>query len=105
MSGVQLSRRDYLKAGGALVVTFLAAPIARSQALPSFGDSPAVDEVASFIGIDSRGEVTIFCGKVELGTGVLTAITQIAAEELSVAFDRVTIVQGDTLLTPNQGPT
>ena len=105
MSGVQLSRRDYLKAGGALVVTFLTATAARSQASPSFGDSPPVDEVGSFIGIDNRGEVTIFCGKVELGTGVLTAITQIAAEELSVAFDRVSVVQGDTALTPDQDPT
>lgn len=36
---------------------------------------------------------------------MLTAIAQIAAEELSVLLDRVTIVQGDTALTPNQGPT
>ena len=49
--------------------------------------------------------VTLYSGKVELGTGVLTAITQIAAEELSVPFGRVTTIQGDTALTPNQGPT
>jgi CO/xanthine dehydrogenase Mo-binding subunit len=49
--------------------------------------------------------VTLYSGKVELGTGVLTAITQIAAEELSVPFARVTTIQGDTQLTPDQGPT
>ena len=49
--------------------------------------------------------VTLYSGKVELGTGVLTAVTQIAAEELSVPFDRVTTIQGDTALTPDQGPT
>ncbi len=49
--------------------------------------------------------VTLYSGKVELGTGALTAITQIAAEELSVPFARVTTIQGDTALTPNQGPT
>ena len=49
--------------------------------------------------------MTLYSGKVELGTGVLTAITQIAAEELSVPFARVTTIQGDTQLTPDQGPT
>jgi CO/xanthine dehydrogenase Mo-binding subunit len=42
---------------------------------------------------------------VELGTGALTALTQMLAEELSVSLDSVTTVQGDTALTPNQGPT
>jgi CO/xanthine dehydrogenase Mo-binding subunit len=106
MTDVQLSRRDYLKAGCALVVTFTLAPSVLAQTLQLAGDSvPPADEVGSFIGIDSQGRVTIFCGKVELGTGVLTAITQIAAEELSVAFDQVSLVQGDTALTPDQGPT
>ena len=40
--------------------------------------------------------MTLYSGKVELGTGALTAITQIAAEELSVPLDRVTTIQGDT---------
>ena len=61
------------------------------------------DEVGSFIAIDGNGQVTLYSGKVELGTGVLTAITQIAAEELSVPFGRVTIIQGDTALTPRSG--
>jgi CO/xanthine dehydrogenase Mo-binding subunit len=106
MIDVHVSRRDYLKAGCALVVTFTLAPSVLARTLQLAGDSvPPADEVGSFIGIDGQGRVTIFCGKVELGTGVLTAITQIAAEELSVAFDRVSLVQGDTALTPDQGPT
>ena len=51
------------------------------------------------------GAVTIYSGKVDLGTGVRTALTQIAAEELDLPLDHVTIVQGDTALTPDQGPT
>ena len=35
-------------------------------------------------------------GKVEIGQGVLTALTQIAAEELDVGIDRITILSGDT---------
>jgi CO/xanthine dehydrogenase Mo-binding subunit len=34
-----------------------------------------------------------------------TALTQIAAEELDVPLDRVRLIQGDTALTPDQGPT
>jgi CO/xanthine dehydrogenase Mo-binding subunit len=97
---VSLSRRAFLKTGGALVVTFTLAPrFAEAQPVPS------ADEVGSFIAIDGKGMVTLYSGKVELGTGVLTAVTQIAAEELSVPFDRVTTIQGDTARTPDQGPT
>jgi CO/xanthine dehydrogenase Mo-binding subunit len=82
---MRLSRRAFLKTGGALVVTFSLGPrIAEAQPVPS------VDDVGSFLAIDGKGMVTLFSGKVELGTGVLTAVTQIAAEELSVPFDRVT---------------
>ena len=49
--------------------------------------------------------VTVYSGKVDLGTGVRTAMAQIAAEELSVPLSKVHVVQGDTLLTPDQGVT
>jgi CO/xanthine dehydrogenase Mo-binding subunit len=65
----------------------------------------AVDEVDGFLAIGADGNVTVYSGKVDLGTGVRTALTQIAAEELDLTIDRITIIQGDTALTPNQGPT
>jgi CO/xanthine dehydrogenase Mo-binding subunit len=106
MLEAQLSRRAFLKTGGALVVTFTFAPqMARAQAAPWPVKSVVLDEVASYLAIDGNGMVTLYSGKVELGTGALTALTQIAAEELSVPLDRVTTVQGDTALTPDQGPT
>ncbi len=49
--------------------------------------------------------ITIYSGKVELGTGVQTALTQIVVEELYVRMEQVRYVQGDTALTPNQGYT
>ncbi|MDO8598386.1 MAG: molybdopterin-dependent oxidoreductase, partial [Sulfuricaulis sp.] len=49
--------------------------------------------------------VTVYTGKVEIGQGVVTAMAQIAAEELDVAFTRVHMVSGDTGLTPNEGQT
>ena len=49
--------------------------------------------------------VRLAVGKVEIGQGVLTALTQIAAEELDVAIDRFTIVSGDTRDAPDEGST
>ena len=99
-----LSRRALLAQGGALVVTF-AVPTQSIYAAQPANKSATADEVGGFISIDAAGKVTIYSGKVELGTGAVTAIAQIAAEELSVSLDRVTMIQGDTQLTPNQGPT
>jgi nicotinate dehydrogenase subunit B len=49
--------------------------------------------------------VKLAVGKVEIGQGVLTALTQIAAEELDVGIDRFTIVSGDTRDAPDEGST
>ena len=49
--------------------------------------------------------VTIFSGKVELGQGIVTAMAQIAAEELDVALERVATRPGDTSVGPNEGYT
>src|SRR5215510_5115869 len=106
MLDMQLSRRTFLKTGGALVVTFTLAPeLGRAQGPGWPLKSVDPNEVASYLALDSNGMVTLYSGKVELGTGALTALTQIAAEELSVPLDRVTTIQGDTALTPDQGPT
>ena len=44
-------------------------------------------------------------GRVEIGQGVLTAMAQIAADELDVSLERIAICSGDTELTPNEGYT
>lgn len=102
------SRRDFLKTSGALVVTFSleASPThAADKGRSAPPKTVAVDQVDGFVAIDARGNVTVYSGKVDLGTGVYTALTQIAADELYVPFDKVKIVQGDTALTPDQGNT
>jgi nicotinate dehydrogenase subunit B len=55
--------------------------------------------------IEPDGSITAFSGKVELGTGVRTALAQIVAEELDVSFERVHMVMGDTARTPDEGYT
>jgi len=98
------SRRTFLKTGGALVVSF-AIVDAGAVAPPTAAKTVAADQVDGFLAIDARGHVTVFSGKVDLGTGVETAMAQIAADELSVPLDRVSVIQGDTALTPDQGVT
>jgi CO/xanthine dehydrogenase Mo-binding subunit len=65
-------------------------------------DNPSLDRWVSF---PSPGKVGIFTGRVELGQGVLTAMAQIAADELDVAMARIVLRSGDTELTPNEGYT
>jgi CO/xanthine dehydrogenase Mo-binding subunit len=101
------SRRDMLTGGGALVVAFsFAGPIRRALAQGAAASKPlALTEVDSFLSIDPKGSVTCYTGKVDLGTGITTALRQMVAEELDVPLDRVNLITGDTSLTPDQGTT
>src|SRR5438105_55599 len=65
-------------------------------------DNPRLDQWVRF---DTKGRVTVSTGRVEIGQGVLTAMRQIAAEELDVSPDRILLQTGDTELTPNEGYT
>src|SRR5262245_34471947 len=101
------SRRDLLKGTGALVVAF---SLSRPDASAFAQDTPvsktvALDQVDGLPAIDDKGMVTVYSGKVELGTGVRTGFIQMVADELDMPLDRVTVIQGDTALTPDQGPT
>jgi nicotinate dehydrogenase subunit B len=69
---------------------------------PLLAANPRLDQ---WVGFPSPGHVTVSTGRVEIGQGVLTAMLQIAAEELDVAPDRVLLQTGDTDLTPNEGYT
>jgi nicotinate dehydrogenase subunit B len=104
---LQLSRRDLLKGSSVLVVAFSLAPHmdALAQDAAAAAKSVSLDQVDSFLAIDDKGMVTLFAGKVDLGTGVNIGLAQIAAEELDVRLANVILVTGDTALTPDQGPT
>lgn len=52
-----------------------------------------------------NGEVTLRTGKVEIGQGIVSAIAQIAAEELDVNYARVRALPVDTSISPNEGST
>jgi nicotinate dehydrogenase subunit B len=63
------------------------------------------DSVDAYLAVLPDGGVTVFAGKVDLGTGARAAIRQIVAEELGVSPERIDLVEGDTALTPDQGTT
>ena len=72
-------------------------------ALPrSLEANPNLD---TWLRINADGTVSIWTGKAELGQGIRTALAQIAAEELDVAFERIRIEAVDTARSPSEGRT
>src|SRR5215469_5812224 len=69
---------------------------------PLLAANPRLDQWVRF---PSPGRVEVSTGRVEIGQGVLTAMLQIAAEELDVSPERILLQTGDTDLTPNEGYT
>jgi CO/xanthine dehydrogenase Mo-binding subunit len=97
-----VSRRDFLKTSGALIVTFGLAP---ESVFAQRLDGASSNQVDGWVSVNADGTITAFTGKCELGHGLYTAQTQLVAEELSVPFNRVRLIQCDTTLTPDQGTT
>lgn len=106
------ARRRFFKHGGALAVAFTLAPdlLAQSASIPSTppplpGSLNNNRRLDAWLRIDPAGKVTVFTGKVELGQGILTALTQIVADELDVSMPRIVMISGDTTQTPDEGVT
>ena len=104
------SRRQFLKSGGAMVVSFssvaaLAGERGAAQGPFATQDQRVGRQLDAWLAIGADGRVTAYTGKCELGQGIYTAQTQLVAEELSVPLARVTLIQCDTSLAPDQGTT
>jgi len=106
-----ISRRGFLLGAGSIAVSFSLAPSALGTSTAAAADTTGVrvDETANAGSLAwlilAPQRTTIHSGKVELGTGTRTALTQIVLEELHYPSARVEYVQGDTLITPDQGTT
>ncbi len=113
-----ITRRSFLAASGIAVAFALARP-ARAQ-LAGGGEGGAGPAIVNadlpgslkswpyldaWIQLDQNGKATVFTGKAELGQGIRTALTQVAAEELDLPPSKVTLVTVDTLRTPDEGLT
>ena len=91
-----MTRRELLQAGGAMIVSF---------AWRAAAQNGAAADLDSFLAIHPDGKVTLFTSHVDVGTGILTAYRQIAAEELGIPVALITVVEGDTATTPDHGGT
>ncbi|MBF6593840.1 MAG: xanthine dehydrogenase family protein molybdopterin-binding subunit [Thermaceae bacterium] len=101
-----MSRRVFLKGSAALVVGIgLSGSLGKAQGGEALSRSLNPGDLEAWLAVLPDNTVTVYSGKVELGTGVDTALRQIVAEELYLPFSAITLVQGDTALTPNQGYT
>ena len=101
---MKIERREFLKTAGALVVGFSFVNAEAKTAADALSPAKTVDKEAldAWLALGRDGRVTVYSGKVDLGTGTRTALAQIVADELDVAFDKIDMVMGDTGTTPDQ---
>ena len=112
MDTTRFSRRELLK-GGALVISFsILAPLSKAfgQAtahIDPYGNPDYLDprQLDSWVAVTDDGIVIVSTGKVDLGTGIETALAQIAADELDVPFNRIHMQMGHTAKTVDEGRT
>jgi len=101
-----MKRRDFLRTGSAVIVRFAFGGSLQKPGLAQSSGKPLdPSQVDSFLAINADGSVTIYTSKVDVGTGLRIAMAQMAAEELGVPVERITVLEGDTALTPDQGGT
>jgi len=106
---IALSRRQFVKVAGGLVIGFSLAdsavlPHLMAAASPAeLSTTPSPDRLDAWLRIEKDDSIHVFTGKAEIGMGVGTAFSQIVAEELDVAPNRIVFVMGDTAMTADQG--
>jgi CO/xanthine dehydrogenase Mo-binding subunit len=119
-SGLSFNRRDFIKGSGGLLVAFsLFSPAAVTLAqntgtgatAGSATSAPGVSVMPpdssmlyAWLAVNPDNTATLFTGKIDCGTGTMTALGQIAAEELDFPFDKLDVVMGTTSKTVDQGP-
>jgi len=110
------SRATFLKGGGALVIGLAFPAVAATEAsanaspvvqIPTVNPAAPVNpgSLSSWLAIAADGTVTGFTGKVDLGQGNQTALSQVIAEELYVPIESVKLIMGNTDICVNQGYT
>ena len=103
-----MKRRDFLKSSGLIIASFSLSGLSEASAAaqaagpyPTIGPDPR--ELDSFIAVAQDGTVTLYLGKTDNGQGTGTALKQMMADELDVAYEKTRVVMGDTMRTVDQG--
>ena len=104
----EITRRRFCFGLGAIVATFSLAPtIGRAQVVEgpppiSFAKTKRLE---GWIAVAEDNSVAVYTGKAELGQGILTALAQIAAEEMDVGLEQIRMVSASTAHSPDEGYT
>ena len=80
-------------------------PAAQPPADGTPKDIAANPRLSTWVRVDPDGTVHVQVGKVELGQGILTALTQLAADELDAPAAQVRVHGATTAGGPDEGPT
>ena len=93
-----LDRRQFCKLLGGGIVVLISTPPWDYFSQPQ--QRPYPEDPNAYLRIDENGRITLYSGKVEMGQGINTSLSQMAAEELGVSLDAIDIIMGDTDLVP-----
>jgi CO/xanthine dehydrogenase Mo-binding subunit len=102
LAALRIDRRGFLQILGAGILITVTGDVADAQRR---GGGRGAAHIATRVHIGEDGTITVMTGKVELGQGARTELTQAAAEELRVAANQIHLVMGDTDLVPDDGVT
>jgi CO/xanthine dehydrogenase Mo-binding subunit len=105
---LSMNRRHFLQTTGFIALSFtipanLAFAAEEEVKLP--GDLKNNPMLSAWFKIGADGKATLMIGKVELGQGAVTAMKQVAADELGVSWDQLDVISGDTAMVPDEGTT
>lgn len=109
MSKRVISRREFTRDSASLIIGFsiagTVAPVVSWMPAAPERSSPrslAPEHLDSWLAIDEDSFVTVYTGRIDMGTGVETAFAQVVADELDIPFRQIRMLLGDTGLTPDQ---
>ena len=104
-----LDRRDLLKTlGGGILISLVPAHVeAQQKGQRGRGGSTEnrPQQIGGWLHIAEDGQISLYCGKTEVGQNVRTSVTQAAAEELRVKPEEIKVILADTDLVPDDGGT
>ncbi len=101
VSNLKTNRREFLKLSGSgifILFTVLDSSLIISDIMGA--QQTHSTDFNAFLRIGEDGRVSCFTGKIEMGQGIITSLSQMLAEELDISLDVVDIVMGDTDLCP-----
>lgn len=94
-------RRKFLKTlGKGIIVIFSLSELSLLEGWSQSSTTLNELDFNAYIRIKEDGRIDCYTGKIEMGQGIITSLTQIVAEELEVSIEAVDMIMGDTELCP-----